>query len=57
MNEFELKEKNTRYPSIDGRIGLQIGVVDHTFDVFCIDFHGKVDDAKDKDAYGAKRAE
>jgi hypothetical protein len=41
MDEVKIKEQNSRYPSIDGIIWLDIGVIEHAVDILGIDFHGE----------------
>ena len=42
MSYLEVEEEYSYYSSVDGCIGLHIGVVDHTLDICCIHFHYKV---------------
>ena len=39
MNKPKCEQQNACNPSIDGRIGLEIRVIDHTLDVFCVHLH------------------
>ena len=41
MNEFKSEKENPSYPPIDSGIELQVGVVDHAFDVAGIDLDCK----------------
>jgi hypothetical protein len=57
MNKFEIKQENTRNPSIDRRVGLQIRIIDHTLDVLRINLDSEVCDAKDPYANRAECSE
>ena len=48
MHQAEQKEKDAGDPPIDGHIGLEIQIVDHTFYIFGIHFDCEVSKAKNK---------
>ena len=45
MLEFEVKEEDGSNPPVDGSVGLDIGVTEHTLDVAGINFNNKLADA------------
>jgi hypothetical protein len=50
MHQLEREQQDPSDPSVDGSIGLEIRVVDHTLDVLGIEFHCEVSDPKRVDA-------
>ena len=42
MYEREVKEEYTSNPTIDGGVGLDVRVIEHTLDVFCVDLYDEV---------------
>ena len=52
-----LESLYTSDPPIDGRVRLQIRVVNHAFDVFGVHFYNKVSDSKDEYPDCSERAE
>jgi hypothetical protein len=49
MHKIERKQQDTRDPSIDRRIGLQVRVIDHTFNILCVYFNREIDDSEGVD--------
>jgi hypothetical protein len=45
MFEFEVEEEDGSNPLVDGSVGLDVGVAEHTFDIAGIDFNDKLMDA------------
>ena len=59
VDKFEVEQKDGGDPSVDGSVGLNVGVAEHTFDIACIDFYDKVagaDEVKAGSMEGAKKA-
>lgn len=57
VNEFEVEEEDGSNSVVDGGVGLDIGVVEHALDKFCIHFDHQVADAKEVETEGAKSVE
>ena len=57
MDKLEVKQQACGNPSVDGGIGLNVRVAEHTFDVACIDFYDEVGGANEVEAGGAEGAE
>ena len=55
--ELEIEQQDPGDPSIDGRVGLNIWVVDHSLDILGIDFHIEVTDSYQVKAVGTKSPE
>jgi hypothetical protein len=56
VNELELKQKDSRDPTIDRRVRLQVGIIDHTLHVLGVDLDSEVGDTKNPNANCTKRA-
>ena len=46
--DLEVKEQNTGNPPVNGRVQLQVRVVDHTLDVLGVHFNYKVSNSEDE---------
>ena len=44
MDEGEVEEENAGDPAVYCSVGLNVWVVEHSFDVFCINFNDEVAD-------------
>jgi len=56
MLQFEVEKEYTRDPSINCRTGLNIRVINHPFDILCVDFDGKILYTDDKELDRFKRS-
>jgi len=56
MDEFELEQENTRDPAIDGRVGLQVRVINHPFDILSVDLDCEVSDTENPYSNSAESA-
>ena len=52
---LEVKEQNTGDPPVNGRIRLQVRVVDHTLDVLGVHFNYKVSNSEDENSDRSER--
>ena len=57
MDELEIEEEDTGYPPVDCCVGLNVGVVQHPFDILRVDFNDEVTDPNDPQASGAQASE
>ena len=42
MDKFDVEQKDGGNPSVDGSVGLNVRVAEHTFDITCVNFYNKV---------------
>ena len=45
MNELKVEHKDAHDPTVHASGGLDIGILQHTFDVACINFNDQIPDA------------
>ena len=54
--EDEGEEEDSGNPTVDSRIGLEVGVVEHAFDVAGVDFDDKIADSDEQSFAGFQSA-
>ena len=52
MLEGEVEGKNSCDPTVHGCIRLDIGIIQHPLDIFCVDFNCEIVDANDPNFNG-----
>ena len=57
MPKGEVEKENTSYPLIDCRVRLNVWIVEHAFQIFCVDFNCEVLDTNNVDVECAKCVE
>jgi hypothetical protein len=45
VHQFEIEEEDGGNPAVDGSVGLDVGIAEHTFNVTCIHFNYEIVDA------------
>jgi len=57
MDKLEVKQQDCSNPSVDGGIGLNVRVAEHTLDVACVNFYNEVGGANKVEVGGVEGAE
>lgn len=52
MLEGEVEGEDSCDPTVHGRIRLDIGIIQHPLDIFCVDFNREIVDANDPNFNG-----